>query len=234
MVGKKPDEDDDDDKYFLGGTYKIRYNLNILDSSYSYSISDNTSKTSKSNKQSTVKRKVHVPRRVMKAIQLFLDNHGWNGGSHDMVGYTSLKMMLDGRKETFRATDEFHGSSWYDWCMVEWTIGGSVSLYPSKIHAFVSFEDKVLVNSFDDYTEDDVFAVIQSSVEPLLMSQLEEDFISSFDLGFDAKVHYQVVPVETIAYPLYVFENYNGLKREHFCALPRRKWARYFGNRIQT
>ena len=119
----KPDEDDDDDEYFMGGTYKIRYNLNILDNSYSYSISDNTSKTAKSNKQSTVKRKVHVPRRVAKAIQLFLDNHGWNGGSHEMVGYTSLKTMLDGRKETFRATDEFHGSSWYDWCMVEWTIG---------------------------------------------------------------------------------------------------------------
>lgn len=71
-----------------------------------------------------------------------------------------------------------------------------MSLYPSKIHAFVSFEDKVLVNSIDDYTEDDVFAVIQSSVEPLQMSQLEEDFISLFDLGFDAKVHYQVVPIE--------------------------------------
>ena len=70
---------------------------------------------------------------------------------------------------------------------------------------------------------------MKSSVEPLPMSQLEEDFISSFDLGFDAKVNYQVVPIETIAYPLYVFENYNGFKREHFCALPRRKWARYFG-----
>ena len=231
LVGKTQDDEDEFD-YFMGGTYLLQFILNFIDHSISYVISEDKPK---STKKSIVKRKVQVPRNVLLAIQLFLvDQHGWNGGSHDMVGYTSLKTKLEGRNECFRATDEFHGGSWYDWCMVEYNIDGSVSLYPSKIHAFISFEDRVFENSTSMCDEDDVFAVVQSSVQPLHISQLEDEFISSIELGFDAEVHYQVVPVESIVRPLYVFKNYNGSKKEFFCSLPRRKWARYFGDKIET
>ena len=58
-------------------------------------------------------------------------------------------------------------------------------------------------------------------------------FVSKFELGFDRDIQdYVVVPIESIAHPLAVFQNYGGNYKEYCCALPKRKWGRYFGDKI--
>ena len=64
------------------------------------------------------------------------------------------------------------------------------------------------------------------------MKELESEFVAPLKLG-SGESNFNVVPVESIAYPLLVIGNSGGSKLEHFCILPKRKWARYFGDRIE-
>ena len=55
------------------------------------------------------------------------------------------------------------------------------------------------------------------------MSKLEDEFCSKFALGSDPVRDICVVPVESIAYPLFVFRNSAtpGHNLEHFAVIPK-------------
>ena len=178
-------------------------------------------------------RHVKVPIHAVNAICRLAVSLG-HSGTFSCQGYSCLKVELDGRKEIFRATDRFHidGKKWHDWCMVEFEPGVEGEdnlLYPCKILTYFQF-DKSLDKSQEKY------AVVHCSLSPLSMSKLEDEFCSKFALGSDPVRDICVVPVESIAYPLFVFRNSAtpGHNLEHFAVIPKRKWGRYFGKRIGT
>jgi hypothetical protein len=43
-----------------------------------------------------------------------------------------------------------------------------------------------------------------------------------------------VVEIETISNLLCVYKNYGGPSNYYFCVLPKRKWGRYFGEKIPS
>ena len=124
----------------------------------------------------------------------------------------------------------------YDWCMIEYDYGtdsaSSTVVHPSKIHCFIQFNTEGMLDD-SEYDKDQVFVVIQSSRDPLPMSTLESEFISDFQLGCDPDVDYKVVPIDSIVEPLMVFGKSHGCSNDYCCALPKRKWGRYFGERIE-
>jgi hypothetical protein len=77
-----------------------------------------------------------------------------------------------------------------------------------------------------------VYAVIQSSSDPITMEQLIENFICKFVLEDDQQT--VVVEIETTSNTLCIFKNYGGPLNSYFCVLPKRKWGRYFGEKIPS
>ncbi len=78
--------------------------------------------------------------------------------------------------------------------------------------------------------EGSVYAVLQSSSNPISMEQLTDEFIHSFVI--DNHQPTEVVEVESISSALCVFKNYGGPSHSYFCAPPQRKWGCYFGQKI--
>ena len=73
-------------------------------------------------------------------------------------------------------------------------------------------------------------AVVQSSNNPISMEKMTQEFICKFNLPSNTPT--SVVEIDSISNPLCVFKNYGGSESEYFCALPQRKWSRYFGDKI--
>ena len=136
-----------------------------------------------------------------------------------IIGYTSCKLHIDKREEIFRCTSKYSGDGqWYDWCIVEWVDLSNISqTYPGLKFGFINDGMKYC-------------AVIQTSNDPMSMEKMTQDFICKFKLPSNTPT--SVVEIESISNPLCVFKNYGGSKTEYFCALPERKWSRYFGDRI--
>jgi hypothetical protein len=180
----------------------------------------------------------YLKQRVIDTIIRFVAEEGWDD-TFCATGFTRLSSDLHGRRDTFRCTNNFHtdGLPWYDWCMVEFELVTSTSTttsvvqHPSLINSFIRFDTAEL---FDDgeWKQDQIFAVVQSSKQPLSMQTLESEFISSFELGCDPEVDYTVVPIDSIVQPLMVFGKSPGLSQEYCVALPKRKWGRYFGDKV--
>ncbi len=128
-------------------------------------------------------------------------------------------MRLENRNVTFCLTCNFgDDGEWYDLCLVEWIDDDEESnTYPGKILGFFT-------------TEGSVYAVLQSSSDLISMEQLTDEFICSFVI--DDHQPTEVVEVESISSTLCVFKNYGGPLHSYFCALPQRKWGRYFGQKI--
>ena len=105
------------------------------------------------------------------------------------------------------------------------------AFFPGRILGFFKFTKGIHLDN-EDFDHHSLHVVLQTSIEPLSMKDLESKFIERFLLGADPDVDYSVVPVECIAHPLFVFKNYGGHLNEYFCALPERKWGCYFGNKI--
>jgi hypothetical protein len=129
-------------------------------------------------------------------------------------------MMHENRNVTFCSTCNFgDDGEWYDWCLVEWIDDDEESnTYPGKILGFFKMEGSV-------------YAVLQSSPSnSISMEQLTDEFICSFVIEDHQPT--EVVEVESISSVLCVFKNNGGPSHSYFCALPQRKWGRYFGQKI--
>ena len=176
--------------------------------------------------------------RVVDTIIKFVKDAGWDD-RFVATGFTCLSSDLHGRTDLFRCTNSFHldREEWYDWCMIEYDYGTeaepSTVVHPSKIHCFIQFNTEGMMDD-SGYDKDQVFVVIQSSKDPLSLSTLESEFIANFELGCDPNVDYKVVPIDSIVEPLMVFGKSPGCTNEYCCALPKRKWGRYFGDKVQV
>jgi hypothetical protein len=130
-------------------------------------------------------------------------------------------MILEQRPAIFHATLNFGDDrSWYDWCLVKWVDNDEQhETYPGKILGFFSIHYSV-------------YAVIQSSSDPITLEQLYENFVCNFVVEDDQQT--VVVEIETISNPLCVFKNYGGASNFYFCVCPKRKWGHYFGEKIPS
>jgi hypothetical protein len=77
--------------------------------------------------------------------------------------------------------------------------------------------------------QNSIYAVIQSSRDPIPMEQLADEFICSFVLNDNTQT--DVVEIETISSTLCVLKNYGGPSNSYFCVLSKRRWGHYFGQK---
>ena len=81
---------------------------------------------------------------------------------------------------------------------------------------------------------DQTYVVLQAAQTLMPKEKMEAEFISKFEMSEDVNGSTRVVPLEYISSPLFVYKNYGGSSREYFCALPKRKWGRYFGDKVHV
>ena len=93
--------------------------------------------------------------------------------------------------------------------------------YPSLILGFVKFQG-----------DDKVMAVIRTAESDLPWENIKKEFVSSFEIGIEFNVRYDLVPVTTFVHPRFVFQDYGGEPTKFFCALPKKNWAEYFSDKI--
>ena len=90
--------------------------------------------------------------------------------------------------------------------------------------------------SYSGFVEIDqqVSAVVESSVTEVPYEKIQRDFIVNFCMNPDNEKIFCVVSVEAILRPLFTFEDSGGNENSHHCALTEKKWGRNFGTRIKT
>ncbi len=86
----------------------------------------------------------------------------------------------------------------------------------------------------NDIIDNNVYVVVHTASDYVLMDQLQSDFITSFSLGNISECVY-IVNIDTIQGPLFVFKNYGSVGEDTnkcFCSIPQEKWGQYFSDRI--
>ena len=107
-------------------------------------------------------------------------------------------------------------------------------MYPSLIHGFFKFTTKGMSTDEGEHiSTEQIFVAVQTASDEMPYQQLEQEFVSEFTIGKE-ECNYCVVPVDSIVRPLLVYEDYGGDEQRYFSALPRRYWARYFGDEIDV
>jgi hypothetical protein len=106
--------------------------------------------------------------------------------------YTSCKMYLENTSVTFCATSNYgDDGQWYNWCLVEWVDQNEErNTYQGIILGLLMMQNSV-------------YAVTQSSSDPISIKQLTDEFICSLVLNDDTQI--EVVEIETISSTLCVF-----------------------------
>ena len=176
-----------------------------------------------------------VPAKLVRTVAKFIRNTG-HDGYFVVEGFTCAKLELEGREEIFRAASSYKGNPWLDWCMVEYEQDGvdddssNSVLFPAQILGFIRIKTKEITTPFTDDKEQ-MYAVLLTAIEPLSWETLENEFVTKVELGRGHEF-FEVIPIESITHPLLVFENLGGSMLEHFVVLPRRKWTRFFSNKI--
>ena len=159
-----------------------------------------------------------VPAKLVWTVAKFIRNTG-HDGYFVVEGFTCAKLELEGREEIFRAASSYKGNPWLDWCMVEYEQDGTDDdssnsvLFPAQILGLIRIKTKEITTPFTDDKEQ-MYAVVRT-----LAGGMHHEF-------------FEVIPIESITHPLLVFENLGGSMLEYFVVLPRRKWARFFTNKI--
>ena len=162
------------------------------------------------------------------ALIKFLHNNSYSISS-SLNGYTCCKMILKEREVTFRCSEDYMGERWFDWCLVEFEREGTrneTETYAAKVLGFYKIAES------ESYMNDGFFAVVHTSDESVSFENLSSNFVHGFVLGQDLCYDIYVVPVYSIVHPLYVFKNEGGHVGQYFCSIPRRRWARYFGRKV--
>ena len=145
--------------------------------------------------------------------------------SFDVKCYTCYKQRVNGSNIIYRATEEYRGSEWYDFGSVKYE---SVGFFPSKILGFIQYvKGDIPTGSLNN-----MFAVIQCSIEPLSTEQIDEKFVATFDLGCNDE-SFDVVPVESIENPILAIKSYGFQGTERYItATPYDCWGKYFSSEM--
>ena len=128
--------------------------------------------------------------------------------------YSCYKQDMDGKKVIYRASANYRGSEWYDFCLIKYS---EVGFYPAKILGFLKYHHK-----------EQMFAAVIFSKDPLTTKEIDESFITTFNLG-ETEDRYDVVPVESIENPLLAVKSYGEEKsKKYITATPYESWGLYF------
>ena len=140
-----------------------------------------------------------------------------------------MTLLVDGRYEQFRCSDNYHNKSWYDWCLVQYfdTETGRTRKRAGKLLGIVKFDSSIDINVVDAMM---LHVVLRVSDKKVSAAHLQRDFVHSFKMGGQSSL--VVLPVSSIVGPLATFTNYGGADNEHYAILPHRKWGKYFSDRI--
>jgi hypothetical protein len=217
--------DDDAFTYTLSGLYQ----LTVKNISLSGTCLDYTTKRNSIGKNG--QRSIDVNRRFLDAVTNFAVSSGWSGPLPLSVSaFTSCKILLGGRLDTYRATENYgDDGQWYDWCLFDdIDENNNIITRPGCLLGIFQFRSNV----FPTDDRDQTYVCLQAADTLLDMNNLEEDFISKFEMSDDVNSSTYMIPLECISSPLFVYRNYGGSSREYFCALPKRKWGRYFGDKV--
>ena len=147
------------------------------------------------------------------------------GAGTTIVGYTrAIVYDDDGEPTKYYAHPMYHGAEWYDWAYVVYNMTNSdgtsrFEYYPSKIIGFIRHENEVQ-------------AVVQCSVRPILWSVLEDQFVCSFELCSE-EGHEQIVPMSSLSDPLCVVKDYGADADNYLLILPKREWSEYFARFVK-
>ncbi len=82
--------------------------------------------------------------------------------------------------------------------------------------------------------DNNLYVVIHTVSDYILLEKLQYDSITSFSLGNNTDCVY-IDNVDAIQGPLFVFKNYGFAGEDRntlFCTLPQAKWGQYFSERI--
>ena len=184
-------------------------------------------------------------------LQSFSSRNGYKD-DFTVTGYTCLKIKENGSDQPviYYACEYLRGEHRYDFAMVQFQDDdNTVRTCPAKIIGFIKYDETPgiptphFVNddgqslaeiSTNNVVDDNLYAVVHTSSDYLSMEKFQHDFICRFTLGDVNKCMY-IIKVQDIVGPLMVFKNYGGPEKYAktlFCALPKRKWGRFFSDRI--
>ena len=126
-----------------------------------------------------------------------------------IVEFTKMRTECNGLKCNFHAHPWFNGAQWYDWGYLAYMIedengGEELKHYPSLILGFVQINDE------------EVKAVVRTSLEDLPWNKRLQEFVSSFHIGTNLEEDYALVPVSAITHLVFVFKDYEG-EHTKFC-----------------
>ena len=121
-----------------------------------------------------------------------------------------------GATYSYNAHPFYHDAPWYDWVYVYYVIEEDGMLkerhYPSKILGFI--EDSKDVN-----------AAVQSSIQPVPWSKLEEEFIANFSLCTEVGKE-EIVPMSSLIHPICIVPDYGAANKDQYMMiLPKEQWG---------
>ena len=162
-----------------------------------------------------MKDKCKVDKEFASVVTSHLVSLGWED-NYNFLGYTEMTLNISGRFEQFCFSDCYHGSPWYDWCLVcFWSNHLKKETHrAAKILGVVAFDSNVTV------VRRSLHAVVHVSQEEVTWDSLQIKFIEKFTTS--SATGYEVILISDIVAPLGRFKNYGGRDNEHFCALPER------------
>jgi len=150
---------------------------------------------------------------MISALNLKAKRDGIDG-KFSVTAYTCYKQDMDGKKVIYRASSNYRGSEWYDFCLIKYS---EVGFYPAKILGFLKYPDK-----------EQMFAAVLCAKYPLTTEEIDESFITTFQLG-ETEESYDVVPVESIENPMLAIKSYGEDKiKKYITATPYESWGLYF------
>ena len=224
LMGKKADEEGF--TYTTEGEYKLTINnISLSGTSLSHTAKWKNNDRSKGN--------IRLNQRFVDAVTSFAYCADWHGPLPLIVaGYTSCTILLGGQLNIYRAVEDYGGDGkWYDWCLFDEFDENDVYVTkPACILGIFKYKSNVIPSDDPDQT----YVVLQAAQTLMPKEKMEAEFISKFEMSEDVNGSTRVVPLEYISSPLFVYKNYGGSSREYFCALPKRKWGRYFGDKVQV
>jgi hypothetical protein len=184
------------------------------------------------------KMKFQVSDLFIFAIRRFSHVNGYTD-KFKVTGSTTYKEKNNSMEDSVKyyATEYMNGEKRYDYAMINFVSDeGITETCPAKILEFVRYNIEVSSESIgDNHTVDNnMYVVVHTVYDYILLEQLQYDFITSFSLG-NITVCVYIVNVDTIQGPLFVFKNYGSAGEDRntlFCTLPQAKWGQYFSERI--
>jgi len=193
----------------------------------------------------------HVSDLIIFAIRRFSHVNG-HTDKFKVTGYTTYYAVNNSMDDTIKyyATEYMNGEKRYDYTMINFVSDEDMTnTCSAKILGFVRYNitkgiptpqfsgnEELSLDTIrgNDTIDNNVYVVVRTASDYVLMDQLQSDFITSFTLGNITECVY-IVNIDSILGPLFVFKNDGSVGEDRnkcFCSIPQEKWGQYFSERI--